>query len=198
MFLCSSLTAFTSFSSPCSESGFVAYFSPQRVATCNFISTSLMSHLLVCSHNLSPAPSASRSGTWFTILVHLAAGRITVVYVVMERHRSSSPSSTPAPRLTISQRVSWVRSSREGLFWNHLEKVDLNSFDPRPVFLAMWLECVNSCFLKSNSRRMRHLTHLLRKFVDSACHRHAVAKLNSNNFNALEWTLWKCKFCNSK
>lgn len=33
---------------------------------------SLMSHPSVCSHNLSPALSASSSGTWITILIHLA------------------------------------------------------------------------------------------------------------------------------
>lgn len=38
---------------------------------------------MVCSHNLSPALSASSSGTGITILVHLAATGC-VVYVVME------------------------------------------------------------------------------------------------------------------
>lgn len=33
---------------------------------------SLMSHPSVCSHNLFPALSASSSGTWITILIHLA------------------------------------------------------------------------------------------------------------------------------
>lgn len=100
MFLCSSLTAFASLSSPCSESGFVAYFSPQRVATCNSISTSLMSHLLVCSHNLSPCslcqqvwnmvPYPRPSGSWEDNCCLCSDGETPLLLLI------SHPSSPPA------------------------------------------------------------------------------------------------------
>lgn len=68
------VTAFTSLSSACSVSCCVAYFLLSMLPHIILFPCPLMSHPLVCSHNLSPAPTASRSGTWITILVHLAAG----------------------------------------------------------------------------------------------------------------------------
>lgn len=53
---------------------FARLFPSEHATLCTMFSlfAVLMSHSSVCSHNLSPALSASSSGTWITILVHLA------------------------------------------------------------------------------------------------------------------------------
>lgn len=99
------VTAFTSLSSACSVSCCVAYFLLSMLPHIILFPCPLMSHPLVCSHNLSPAPTASRSGTWITILVHLAAGDNCCLCSDAELFFA-----------LISQRVHQDRSPREGLF----------------------------------------------------------------------------------
>lgn len=88
---------------------------------------------MVCSHNLSPALSASSSGTGITILVHLAATGC-VVYVVMENVFA-----------LISQRVLQDQSPVERLRGGRSCK-PVNSENPFCVFVA---EEVTSYFVSN-------------------------------------------------
>lgn len=116
------VTALTSLSSACSVSCCVAYFLLSMLPHIILFPCPLMSHPLVCSHNLSPAPTASRSGTWITILVHLAAGDNCCLCSDAELFFCSDFPKSP------SRQIPTWRS-----FLKSLVEVDFNPLDPRPV-----------------------------------------------------------------